>query len=687
MIFLVYNIAMAQNSESPIILKDSKQLLVIGQQLDYLEDEDLSLSIKDILSPEKQVQFVRNDNILFTRSATKSAYWFRLTFQNQTQEDAWLSVATNFASYIDFYAPDSLGNYTSPYLIGTMRPEKPDYHNVLNGFWLPLSRAGDTQTKVYYVRMQSHLSFEAPMQIGTFQRLKYENQLADNLTAFFFGIMLIMFLYNIYLYISTQNHIYGLYLFYLVMNSLASSVLGGYVLLFFDQVLLYQYYVAWHTPVAISTGLFCIYYLELNKYLPTIKKLLYGFFSVLIVFAILNILGVNLVYLVDYFHNVGLGVYLICLLTSFYLVFKGHRNAIFYAIGWSFLVVSIAVGILTFSGVFPFNIFTVNSFYFGHAMEVLLFSIALADKMKLTTKEKERSQKALLEQTQKNEQLIREQNTVLEQRVEERTHELNATLQMVAKQRDDIISSINYALRIQNAIIPKESELQQYWDSFVLFRPRDIVSGDFYWLADKGKHKVLAVADCTGHGVSGAFMTMIGNTILNQIVQDYEIYSPDKILNLMPALLEKTLSHAEGTVKDGMDISILAITSLDSSKTKVTYAGAMNPLYYIENQEFKIIKADKKPIDGRKADDNFSYRKHEIINQNRLKLYLCSDGFQDQFGGEKDRKFMVKKFKRLLFEISEHPISTQKEILEKTFDDWKGNQKQTDDVLVVGIEI
>ncbi len=300
------------------------------------------------------------------------------------------------------------------------------------------------------------------------------------------------------------------------------------------------------------------------------------------------------------------------------------------------------------------------------------------------------------------------------QSLSEQAEELNTTLHTVEKQRDNIISSINYALRIQNAIIPKEQEIQKHFpESFVLFRPKDIVSGDFYWFADKmtaqGNKKIMVVADCTGHGVSGAFMTMIGNNMLNHIVHDQEVTEPNEILNLMTPLLKKTLLHSDGTVKDGMDISVVAIQYLPEeeniTKIETTYAGAMNPLYYIENQEFKEIKADKVPIGGGdRQREGFTYQKHEInndkllmtddnankvISNSKLVIYLCTDGFQDQFGGKENRKFMVSKFKKLLLEISEKPMAAQKQILETTITDWilAGNETQTDDICVVGIRI
>jgi serine phosphatase RsbU (regulator of sigma subunit) len=301
--------------------------------------------------------------------------------------------------------------------------------------------------------------------------------------------------------------------------------------------------------------------------------------------------------------------------------------------------------------------------------------------------------------------MVKEQNVVLEHKVTERTlalnetnEELNTTLLTVEKQRDNIISSINYALRIQNAIIPKEQEIQKYFpESFVFFKPKDIVSGDFYWFADKGDKKIIVVADCTGHGVSGAFMTMIGNNILNQIVHDQEVTEPNEILNLMTPLLEKTLLRSEGKVKDGMDISVVSIEHLSGfenlTDVKITYAGAMNPLYYIQNQEFIEIKADKVPIGG-KQKEGFTYQKHNLNlsglgDLTDLTLYLCTDGFQDQFGGTEKRKFMVGKFKKFLLEISEKPMAEQKQILETTISNWMlaGNETQTDDICVLGIRI
>lgn len=273
---------------------------------------------------------------------------------------------------------------------------------------------------------------------------------------------------------------------------------------------------------------------------------------------------------------------------------------------------------------------------------------------------------------------------------------LSDTLQLVETQKHEIqqknqniTASITYALRIQKAILMDESELNRHLSCFVLFRPRDIVSGDFYWYAEKNNQKIFAVADCTGHGVSGALMTMIGNTLLNQIVLDKAICHPDQILNELQILLEKTLSASQQDVQDGMDIAVLNIgpTGEDGLPIEIEYAGAMNPLYIVQHHTLYEIKADKKPVGG-KADEHFVYQRHCLSTMTRLDglmIYLCSDGYQDQFGGAHDRKFMVKNLRRLLTEIADCSLNEQKRVLSATFEEWQGAKEQTDDVLVAGI--
>jgi len=261
----------------------------------------------------------------------------------------------------------------------------------------------------------------------------------------------------------------------------------------------------------------------------------------------------------------------------------------------------------------------------------------------------------------------------------------------IQKLLKNVLASINYAKRIQNAIIPTETDIQQVIpDSFVMYEPRDIVSGDFYWVADKGSSKIIVVGDCTGHGVPGAFMTMVANNILNQIVHNYEIHEADEILTIVPTLLKKTFSYTDSKIQDGMDMAVITIVTTENCP-KIVYAGAMTPLYYVQEhngqQEFYEIKADKIPIGGYYQKADYDYNRKEVEVTQPTVFYLASDGYQDQFGGENNRKFLRKKFKNLLRLIAHEPINTQKQILNNTFQDWRSKHQQTDDVVVLGFRI
>ncbi len=266
-------------------------------------------------------------------------------------------------------------------------------------------------------------------------------------------------------------------------------------------------------------------------------------------------------------------------------------------------------------------------------------------------------------------------------------NEKNAlAFQEVEKLLKNVTDSIQYAKRIQDAIIPRESQIQHHLESFVLLKPKDIVSGDYYWFADKGDCQILAVVDCTGHGVSGAFMTMIANNILNYLVHDREIYEPDIILNEIPAQLQNILHHSGSSVKDGMDIALVKICK-NKHQAQLSYAGVKIPLIAVRENELHDIKGERVPIGVQLHGKPHIYGKHEIDDVAGKTFYLYSDGYQDQFGGEHKMKFMSSNFKKLLLSIADESLSDQKNILEQAINEWKGEGEQTDDILVIGFRL
>jgi ligand-binding sensor domain-containing protein/serine phosphatase RsbU (regulator of sigma subunit) len=273
---------------------------------------------------------------------------------------------------------------------------------------------------------------------------------------------------------------------------------------------------------------------------------------------------------------------------------------------------------------------------------------------------------------------IKRENKVLEEKVAERTMEL-------AQKNKDITSSIQYAKRIQLAILPPLEQIFKYFpETFVLYKPKDIVSGDFYWFGIKNGRKIIAVVDCTGHGVPGAFMSMIGHNLLNQIIIENGITAPDQILNALHKGVQSALKQGHNVVdtSDGMD---LAICSINEDNTELQYAGAYRPLFILNREMFDRIEADKFPIGGSQLDPQRSYTSHTLKINKGDTFYMSSDGYADQFGGEKGKKFMVKRFNELLISIQEKTMEEQGEVLEKTFSNWKGDFQQVDDILVMGI--
>jgi len=257
----------------------------------------------------------------------------------------------------------------------------------------------------------------------------------------------------------------------------------------------------------------------------------------------------------------------------------------------------------------------------------------------------------------------------------------------IRKKNKDITDSILYARTIQDAIlVPKEEIAKQLSDFFILSKPKEIVSGDFYFYKETKNGVIIAAADCTGHGVPAGFLSMIGNAFLNEILGADDSLSPAKILDQLSEKIIKSLNQnrTDSESKDGMDIAVLR---LDKENSSVQFAGAQNALYHIYNGNLNEIKADMFPVGINDTNTLTPFTNNTIKLNKGDALYIFSDGFHDQFGGPDGRKFMKKQMKELLLSIQDKKMSDQEKILDKTFTDWKGRTNQLDDVLVIGIRI
>jgi serine phosphatase RsbU (regulator of sigma subunit)/Tfp pilus assembly protein PilF len=259
---------------------------------------------------------------------------------------------------------------------------------------------------------------------------------------------------------------------------------------------------------------------------------------------------------------------------------------------------------------------------------------------------------------------------------------------LVEQKNKDILDSIAYAKRLQEAILPPLNELKQILpESFVLYKPKDIVAGDFYWMQQSDNKTFIAACDCTGHGVPGAMVSVVCSNALYRAVKEFNITEPGKILDKTRELVIETFQKSSEEVRDGMDVSLCVLTPAgnDQKSTLVQWSGANNPLVYVQDNEMKEIIADKQPIGVQDGHKDFTT--HTLTLNPGDNLYLFSDGYADQFGGPKGKKFKSRPFKELIRSISFKKMEEQRDVLNQSFETWKSDFVQTDDVCVIGIRI
>ncbi len=293
-------------------------------------------------------------------------------------------------------------------------------------------------------------------------------------------------------------------------------------------------------------------------------------------------------------------------------------------------------------------------------------------------------------QKQRANELLHKQNVEISQQKEE----ISTQRDEIQKQRDEIeyknkniTDSIRYAQRIQQAFLPPKEQMKEIFpESFVLFMPKDIVSGDFYWIDKSDNQVFVSAVDCTGHGVPGAFMSIVGHNLLAEAIREKKINEPAEVLQYLNQGIYNTFSkkQSQDNVKDGMD---LVLCALDKKNSVLTFSGALNPLYLFRNGSIIQFKGDTIPIGTsvNKAKNTFTQERIHLLPNDII--YLFSDGYPDQFGGEKRKKFMIRRFRELLIEVASLPMEDQKELLMERFKEWKADNEQTDDVLIMGIKI
>ena len=268
-------------------------------------------------------------------------------------------------------------------------------------------------------------------------------------------------------------------------------------------------------------------------------------------------------------------------------------------------------------------------------------------------------------------------------------NEIEQQKNLIEQKNCEITDSINYARKIQDNILLPETKLKQWLPQmFIYFKPKDIVSGDFYWFSKFENKYVITAIDCTGHGVPGAFLSMVGNTLLHEIVNIKHVFKPDVILTMLHTGIRLALnqSNEDSDSEDGMDMSLCTV---DAKLHRFQFAGAKNNLYVVQGDKLKILKANYYSIGGRqlRPDMQIEFTCYDFMYDDNTSIYMFSDGYLDQFGGDDNEKFNTQRFREMILNNRNLPMEQQKAVLAETMDKWKGDRQQIDDFLVLGVKL
>jgi two-component system, sensor histidine kinase LadS len=659
-----------------------------------LEDVSHELTFEQISLNEYEWQQLNEPipNLDFTASS----YWVRVDFSlNFTDKETYLlEIARPLTNVVTIYLVNQKKEVTI--LKGGDEitfENRPFQHRKM---LFPLTLQPNEQYRMYVQLRSDGEVITLPMYLWKQDSFIQADNKEQSILGFYYGILAFVFVMYFFFYLALREKSFLYYILYVLALILFQLSLDG---LAFQYLWPNNVWLGNHAIIIFAgfTILFINMYakdfLNTHQILPTYDKIFKGF----IILACITILwgftgGVVYQFSFPVANAIGFFSTVFIFITIVAAIRKNCKVSIFFALAFIFLIIGSIVFVLANFNVLPHNLLTEHAIKYGSALEVTFLSLSMAAKFREIQLEKETAQQSMLENLAELNQIKEQANIKLEQQVKERTLEIEKQKEEIEEKNHDIMSSIHYAKRIQTAILPADELMNDCLpDAFVLYEPKDVVSGDFYWVAqtstsDTNKKIVLfAAADCTGHGVPGAFMSLIGNNYLQASLKQSEVNTPAQALDFLNKGVQNTLEQNKSeTLKDGMDIALCAWLKEDK---KLYFAGAKNPLYMIKNNELIEIKGDKQPIGAYLDEERIPFTNHEITLDGGEMIYVFTDGFADQFGGPKGKKFRYGQFKDLLMEIHQLPLTEQKNRLREAFFSWKGNLEQIDDVCIIGVRL
>ncbi|WP_291721675.1 7TM diverse intracellular signaling domain-containing protein [Bernardetia sp.] len=698
MVLFFINFVFAQPVPS-ILLEDVNKEYVITNQLGLYEEVIKEELLQENIQTIQKANFSVRGKDIVTLNSGNHVMWVKIPVQNNTDRVRWyLEIGNGLADIEAFISKKENPNEFEKLTFGYSLPFSERIIQT-DRFLIPFDVSKNNKSTIY-LRIESDY-FQAPFRIAPLEYYFERDHKVDLSEGIYYGFVIVMALYNLFIFFTVREKGYLFYVFYLISLGLAMAQLRGHLFefIFFATPTLNRYVPIIHSFVGIFASLFLINFLHTKKNSRVFHIILHIVIIIFCLNLVIGLLGFKPI--ASAINQVVAGLSSInALVAAIYIYYKGYKPAKFIILAWSFYLLGVVVFVLAGADIIPYNTFNSSAMLWGSAIEMILLSVALAAKIEYYKKDREALQVKMLEDSEKHREFVETQNKRLEQRVNERTEELNVVNEelsvnlerlheqnvIIEKKNHDITASINYAKRIQNAMLPTIEEIKSVLPkSFIFFEPRDIVSGDFYYFKEIHNKIIIGAIDCTGHGVPGAFMSLIGNDLLNEIVESKSVTQASHILDKLDEGVTKVLRQTNTQIRDGMDA---AFCVYDTKTKQIEYAGARNPLIYIKDEELKVIRADRQSVGGNLVKNQITkklFTNHVFNFLPNTTFYLFSDGFQDQFGGKDDRKFTVKRFRNMLLEASKLPFSEQEQFLNDTLKNWKGyNNRQIDDILVFG---
>lgn len=650
-------------------------------------------------------------------------FWLNFKIKNLSKSEINWVISLGFFHKIEIYQFVE-GKLTNKYLAGTKNSSS-KFDSILKYGRDHILYLPENKTIEVFIKFSGGSASSLPMNLYSYRSYLKERSQNNMINGLFHGIIIMMILYHLLIYFSVKERSYVFYSLYLLNVSLAFLIPQGYLWPITSGEMAT---LGWCMIIFIQGIIGFTYLLFLQSFIQTKTTLprwnkFFNYLKIInIIVVVIAVIMVPIKQSTDISFlmiNIGVAVLIFGTLASLIPIYK-LKNTIsqYFVFGSLILYITALFGFIYLVVFADTSDIQQNIMKTGVIAQMLIFALGLGKKIQLTERDKQEAQLNLIAQLEENQALQTKVNRELEEKVRERTARIRQANEEIMAQRDDlenantlleekneeilhqktllershndIKDSINYASRIQKAVLPKNKEINQFLpEHFILFKPRDVVSGDFYFVKKIGERIVILAADCTGHGVPGAFMSMLGISLLNEIVRKNISGTAADILNQLRIEIKESLSQtgAKGEQQDGMDV---ALCILELNECRLNYAGAYNPLWLYRNNDeanpgLMEIKADTQPVGIYLKEKPFS--NHYLDLKHNDMFYLFSDGFSSQFGGGNSKTYKSKHLKEFLASINNDSATLQKIKLEEEFENWKGDNQQLDDVLIIGVRI